>query len=191
LAAASPDILEVPDAGPAAPGTIADAEYAAHHEALFGLDSYAIVGLAFVAFVLVLWKAGAFRFITGALDSEAGKVRAELDEATRLRAEAEAMKAAAAAEAAELEAQAKATLVNAQAEAKRIVEHAVTDAEQAIARQKKIAEDRIAATAQGAEAELRGRAADLALNATVLLLRDRAGNLDELTDQAIAALDPR
>ena len=65
-------------------------------ETLLGLDSYAWVGLAFLAFVLLLWRIGAFRMIGSSLDAQAEKVKADLAEAAQLKAEAEAMEARAA-----------------------------------------------------------------------------------------------
>lgn len=192
LASAAPlSTPEVADSAPAPAGTIADAEFASHHETVLGLDSYGVVAVAFVLFMLILWRVGAFGFIARSLDSQVDKVKTELAEATRLRAEAEALKAEAAAHARELEAQAAATLANAEAEAERIIAQASVTAAEAIARQQKLAEERLQADARNAEAELRGRAADLALKAATELLRDRADSLDDLTDRAIASLGPR
>ncbi len=173
--------------------TLADAGHEAGHETFLGLDSYAWVGLAFLCFLLLLWRLGAFRMIGGALDAQAEKVKADLAEAASLKAEAEAMKAKAAAEAAEAEAAAKSMLANAEVEAKRIVEQAGVDAEAAIARRSKIAEDRIGAEARSAEAELRARAADITVRAATALLAERSarGELAGLTDSAIAGLDRR
>lgn len=185
------DVPEVADAPAGAPGTIAEAEHAAAHQTVLGLDSYAIVGLAFLTFLAILWKVGAFRMIGGALDGAAAKVKADLAEAAALKAEAQAMKDRAAAEAAEAEAQARDTLAHAEAEAKRIVEQAAVDAEATIARRTKIAEDRIAAEARSAEAELRARAADIAVKAAQALLAERSKDLAGLTDAAIAGLDRR
>ena len=183
------DVPEVSEGHAGTPGTVAGAEHAAGHETVLGLDSYAIVGLAFLVFLAILWKAGAFRMIGGALDGAAEKVRSDLAEAAQLKAEAEAMKAKAAAEAAEAAAQAKETLANAESEARRIVEQAAIDAETAIVRRTKLAEDRIAAEARTAEAELRARAADIAVKAAETLLAGRSKELTGLTDAAIAGLD--
>lgn len=159
------------------------------HETLLGLDSYGWVGLAFLAFVVILWRVGAFRMIVSSLDARADKVRADLAEAAALRAEAEAMKAKAAADAAQAEADARAMLANAEAEAQRIVARAAVDAEEAIARRTRLAEDRIAAEVRAAETELRARAADITVAAARAILEARADALAPLTDAAIAALD--
>lgn len=182
-------------AGPSAAGgethAATEAGHAVDHPTFLGLDSYAWVGLAFLCFLLLLWRLGAFRMIVSSLDAQAEKVKADLAEAAQLKAEAEAMKAKAAADAAEAETNAKAMLANAEVEAKRIVEQAAKDAEEAIARRAKLAEDRIAAEARGAEAELRARAADITVKAAEALLAGKAKELAGLTDAAIAGLDRR
>lgn len=186
------DIAEVRDAPAGTPGTVADAEHAVNHDKILGVfDSYAIVGLAFLAFLVILWKAGAFRMVTQALDAQADKVKADLAEAATLKAEAEAMKVRAAAEAAETQVQATQTLAHAEAEAKRIIEQAGLDADIAITRRTKLAQDRIAADALAAEAELRALAADIAVKAAQTLLAARSTELTGLTDAAIAGLDNR
>lgn len=173
-------------------GTTAPGEHAGH-ETLLGLDSYGWVGLAFLAFVLLLWRFGVFGMLARALDSQADRVRSELAEAAALKAEAEAMRARAAADAAQAEADARTMLSNAEAEAQRIMAQAGVDAEAAIARRQKLASDRLAAESRAAEAELRARAAEISLKAAQTLLAERAaaGQLAGLTDSAIGALDRR
>ena len=46
------------------------------------------VAVAFAIFAAILWKAGAFRQMTDALDQRGKRIQAELDEAKRLREEA-------------------------------------------------------------------------------------------------------
>lgn len=173
--------------------TTVDAGPDAAHETFLGLDSYAWVGLAFLSFMLLLWRLGAFSALVKALDAQAEKVKSDLAEAAALKAEAEAMKVKAAADAAEAEAAAKAMLANAEVEAMRIVEQAAADADEAITRRTRLAEDRIAAEARSAEAELRARAADITVRAATALLAERSakGDLADLADDAIAGLDRR
>lgn len=191
MAEKMPDGPEMTPADVVAAETVVPDTGAAGHETLLGLDSYAWVGLAFLAFVLLIWRVGAFRMIGSALDAQADKVRADLAEAAQLKAEAEAMKAKAASDAAEAEAAARAMVANAEVEAKRIVEQAALDAETAIARRTKLAEDRIAAEARGAEAALRARAAEITVKAAEAMLAGKAKELAGLTDAAIAGLDRR
>ena len=186
---AAPGVAETP--APVGTETQTPDAHGAAHETLLGMDSYAWVGLAFAAFVILIWRLGAFRMIGASLDAQAEKVKADLAEAAQLKAEAEALKAKAAADAAEADANARAMLANAEVEAKRIVEQAARDADEAIARRTKLAEDRIAAEARGAEAELRARAAEITVKAAEALLAGKAKELAGLTDAAIAGLDRR
>lgn len=165
----------------------------AAHDRFLGLDSYGWVALAFVIFVAILWKVGAFRALGSALDAKGERVRADLAEAAALRTEAEALKAKAAADAAQARADAEAVIANATAEAQRIVEQAAIDADLMIARRSKLAEERIAAEARSTEAELRARAAEITMKAahTVLVEQAARGNLSGLTDSAIEVLDRR
>lgn len=163
------------------------------YETFLGLGSTGWLAIAFLLFVLVLWRLGAFAAIGRALDGQGEKVRAALAEAESLKAEAERLRAAAAREAEEAAEQARAILTQAEAEAARIVAQAEADAEAAIARRTRLAEDRIAAAERAAEAELRGRAADLSVRAAAALLAREAGDgrLRHLTDEAIAGLERR
>ncbi len=173
--------------------TAADGGHDAAHETYLGLDSYGWVAVAFLIFAGLLWKFGAFKMVGGALDSRAEKVRGDLAEVAELKAEAEALKAKAAAEAVQAAADAKAMLATAEVEAARILQQAKSDAEDAIFQRTRMAEDRIAAEARAAEAELRARASDIVVKAARAVLAERAakGELDELTDAAIAGLDRR
>ena len=173
--------------------TSAEAGHAEAHPSYLGLDSYGWVAVAFLMFVALLWKFGAFTMLGSALDARADKVRADLAEAATLKAEAQALKAKAAAEAAHAQTDAQAMLANAEVEAKRIVEQATADAEVAISRRTRLAEDRIGAEARTAEAALRSRAADITVQAARALLAERSasGDLAGLTDASIATLDRR
>ena len=175
------------------PGTVADAEHAAGHQTLLGLDSYAWVGVAFLCFVLLLWKFGAFRALGTALDSKAVKVRADLAEAAQLKADAERILREAAVEAARAAEDARAMIAAAEVEAQRIVAQAGADADVAISRRTRLAEDRMIAEARATEDALRARAADITVQAATALLAQRAGKgeLGSLTDAAIAAIDHR
>lgn len=173
------------------PGTVADAEHAAGHQTLLGLDSYAWVGVAFLCFLLLLWKFGAFRALGAALDGKAVRVRADLAEAAQLKADAERIMREAAAESARATEDARAMIAAAEVEAQRIVAQAAADADVAISRRTRLAQERIAAEARAAEDELRARAADITVQAAAALLAERAGRgeLGGLTDAAIAGID--
>jgi F-type H+-transporting ATPase subunit b len=164
-----------------------------HHDTFLGIDSYGWVGLAFVVFAALLWKLGALKGIGTALDARGERIRAELDQAKTLRAEAEAMLADAKARQAAGAKDADAIVAHARQEAAQIVDKAKMDAEAMIGRRTAMAEAKIGAAERAAEAELRARAATLATDAAAKLIAAMgvADAKSTLTDQAIAELDRR
>lgn len=159
------------------------------HEESFFADPRSWVGIAFVIFVVIfgarIWKA-----LTAMLDKRTATVRAELDEARRLRQEAEAMllDARRRREAALVEAQAM--LAGAQAEAGRLSKAAASDAEASARRREKMAMDRIAAAEKAAVDEVRYAAADIATQAAERAIREglTAEADAHLVDHAIGTL---
>jgi F-type H+-transporting ATPase subunit b len=132
-----------------------------HSYAHFWLDPKFWVAVSFVLFVVLVGRT-AWAKITEALDGRAAKVRAELDEARRLRAEAEAMLRAAEAERAAAEREAADTLARARHEAERVAEAAAAEAEAMAQRRERMAHERIAAAEAAALAEVRNLAAEAA-----------------------------
>jgi F-type H+-transporting ATPase subunit b len=159
-------------------------------ETFLGLGSTGWLAVAFVLFVLLLWRVGAFAALVKALDSQADKVRAALAEAEALKAEAERLRKAAAEEAEAAARQAAAIVERAEADAARVVAEAAAEAQAAVARRTRLAEERIEAAGRAAEAELRAHAATLARQAAtrILVQEAEAGRLRHLTDAAIADL---
>jgi F-type H+-transporting ATPase subunit b len=167
-----------------------------NHEESFFADPRSWVAIAFVIF-FVLFGKKIWSVATGILDKRAETIRTELDEAQRLRSEAEAMlvEAAASREAALVRAQE--LLTGAKREAIRLAALAVEDAEQSAARREKMAMDRIAAAEKAAIDEVRIAAADIATQATQTILREgmsanaSAAIVDRAIAQLPAALSPR
>ena len=124
------------------------------------------VGVGLLIFFGILVLAKVPRMVAGALDGKAAKIQSELDEAARLRAEAEAMLAQIRQEKAEAEAQAADLLATAEADAKRLEADAKARIEESTARRQALAERRIAqaeaeaAAAQAAAAEEAARVAE-------------------------------
>ena len=116
--------------------------------------------LFFVLFGRKLWSA-----LAGILDDRAAKVRAELDEAARLRREAEAMLKEAEQRRTEALAEAKALIEGAQAEAARAAAASAAEAEASAKRREQMALDRIAAAEKAALDEVRLTAVDVATSA--------------------------
>lgn len=148
------------------------------------------VATGLLVFIAIIWFLKVPKMAAGALDSQTQKIQADLDEAARIRAEAEAMLEALKVERQEAEAQAKAMIANAMAEAKRLEAASKVKLEESIARRELMAERRIALAESQAAAEVKAAAADLAAQAaeTVLAQRLAGSKSDPLIDKAIAGL---
>ena len=120
-----------------------------------GFDASMLVALAMLAVIaLAIWKKVP-AMIAGALDSQIAGIRAQLDQATALRAEAEAIKAEYEAKAKQAAIDAEAMKAAAEEEAKLIVSRAKSDATALIGRRAQAAEDKIAAAERAAIADVR------------------------------------
>jgi len=141
--------------------------------------------LFFAIFGGKLWSA-----LTGMLDDRAAKVRAELEEAARLRQEAEAMLRDAETRRTEALREAQALIAGAKAEADRVTAAAAADAEAAAKRREQMAVDRIAAAEKAAVDEVRLTAAEVAtVAARQVIAEGLSADADaRLIDQAIMQL---
>jgi len=145
------------------------------HEAgptMFGVvNGGALVSLAMLVFLIVLLVKKVPGAIGGALDKKIAAIRAQLDEAAKLRAEAEALKAEYQAKIAAAAKDAEAMRAAAESEAADLIAQAKVDAEALVVRRQKMAEDKIAAAERTAIADVRARAAQAATAAAATLLR--------------------
>jgi len=147
---------------------------------------------AAVIFVAAVWKP-ARKSVLGSLDERAARIRAELDEARRLRDEAEQLLAQYQQKEREGAAAAEAIIAHAREEAERIAAHSARDLEEALMRRQRLAEERIAQAEQKALDEIRAVAVDVAIGAAREVI---VSQIDEergaaLLDAAIAALPQR
>jgi len=147
------------------------------------------VAISFVIFVAAAYRP-LRRVMVGALDGRAEKIREQIDEAARLRDEAQAMLAKykrkqrdAAKEAVEL-------MENAKTEAKRLRDQAETDLAALLKRREQQAMERIAQAEAQAVAEIRGMAVDLAVAATRRILSEKVtgDRASALIDESIEAV---
>ena len=115
-------------------------------------------------------------FVGAALDARAAAIAKELDDARKLREDAEALLAKYKAKAATVEQEAEAILTEAKAEAERFAAESRESLKGQIERRAKAAEDKIAQAEAQAMAEIRGLAADAAAAAAEKLI---AARLDE------------
>ncbi len=148
--------------------------------------------VAAVIFVAVVWKP-AKKSLIGSLDERAARIRAELDEARKLRDEAEQLLAQYQQREREAAAEAAAIIAQAGQEAERIAAQSARDLDQALARRQRLAEERIAQAEMKALDEIRAVAVDVAIGAAREVI---VSQIDEerggaLLDAAIAALPQR
>jgi F-type H+-transporting ATPase subunit b len=147
------------------------------------------VAVAFVLFVIfMLWKAA--KPMMAGLDARAERIKNELDEAKRLREEAQKLLADYQRKERDAAKEAEAMLAHAREEATRLREKAAEDLKASVKRREQQALDRIAQAEAQAEAQVRAQAVDLAVAATRQILADK---LDEtqaarLVDEALKDL---
>ena len=160
-----------------------------HHEASFFGEPQNWVVLAFLMF-FVLFGRKIWGALSGMLDARAVSVKAELEEASRLRREAESMLRDAEKQRADALADAKALIEGAKAEAGRVTAAAAYEAELSAKRREQMAIDRIAAAEKAAVDDVRLAAADIATTAARQVLAEglTADADATLIDQAIAQL---
>jgi len=146
------------------------------------------VAVAFVLFVAVMIYVGAHKKVVESLDHRSARIKAELDEARRLRDEAEKLLAEYRRKQGEAEREAEAIVADAKAEAERVAAEARVKMEEFVARRTKLAEVKIGQAEAQALADVRAAAADAAVAAAEKILRDTAKGpvADNLVAQGIA-----
>lgn len=128
--------------------------------------------IALVILIAAIWKPLS-RTIVGALDGHANKVRAELDEAKRLREEAQTLLAEHRRQLAAGQDHAHSISEHARREAGRQAERHATELEASLARRTEQALGRIAQEEARAVQDVRNQAASLAIQTTRRLLADQ------------------
>ncbi|MGH6921525.1 MAG: F0F1 ATP synthase subunit B [Geminicoccaceae bacterium] len=148
------------------------------------LEIWLLIALAIL--IAVIWKPLS-RAIVGALDGHAGKVRAELDGAKRLREEAQSLLAEHKRQLAAGQDQAQAISEHARREAQRQAERHRAELEASLARRTEQALGRIAQEEARAIQDVRNQAATLAIRTTRRLLADQvdSDHAQVLVDRAI------
>ena len=145
-----------------------------------------------VIFAFILWRP-ASKAITSGLDSRRARIVQTLEEAQKLRQEAEALLAETKRRHESAGKEASDMVVSAQEEAARLRQSAEDELRRHIDRREKQATDRIAQAEAAALADIRNHAIDLALAASRDVLAQRltgdAGNI--LADQVIASIPAR
>ena len=134
------------------------------------LDAEFWVAVAFVGFIGVLIYVGAHEMLLKLIDQRRDRIKAELDEATRLKEEAQALLAQYQRKQREAEREAAEILAGANAEAERMMTEARTKMDEFLARRTKMAETKIAQAEAQALADVRAAAAESAVSAAERIL---------------------
>lgn len=169
------------------------AEHAAAAAHFLGLDASGWVSVSItIFFLLLVWKKVP-ALITGALDARIAKVKGELEQAAKLRRDAEMIKIEMEGKLADSQRQAQAIIAAAEAEAARMTSDAQARLEAMIARRTQMAEDKIAAAERTAEAQVLAQAGNDAVSAAKAIIADRldASTSNTLVDKALKDLEQR
>lgn len=151
------------------------------------------VRLALVIFFVILIVARVPGNIWKSLGDAGAAVRAELDEAVRIRTEAQELLNRIKADRLKAEQKAREIIALAEEEAQRMAAEARTKLEDNIKRREALAERKIAQAEAQAAADVKAAAADLAaqLAETILMERAQKADSDVLVDKAIGQLEGR
>jgi len=132
------------------------------------------VAIAFVVFVALLAYLGVHKKVAEALDHRRDRIKADLDEARRLKEEAMALLAQYQRKRQDAETEAQSIITEAKAEAERLAGEAKVKAEEFVTRRTKLAEQKIAQAEAQAVAEVRNAAAEAAVAAAEKILNAEA-----------------
>ena len=147
------------------------------------------VAISFVLFLALIAKP-AWNFITSSLDKRIDEIRTKIEEATKLREEAQDILAAHKRKLSDAEKEADNIVIKAREEAQILKTKLTKDLENALQRREKLAMDRIAQAETDAQEEVRALTTDIALAAARGLLADAVQNdkADALINDAIKEL---
>lgn len=175
-------------------GTVQQHEGVAPHTdpKALGMDATAWVSLAMAIFILILLVKKVPAAIGRGLDAKIATIRSQLDEASKLRAEAEALRGEYEAKLAGAEQEAAAVRARAEEESAQLLDDARTHATELVARRQKMAEDKISAAERTAIAQVRAKAVEAATGAaTQLIAQAHDASADRrLVDNSIQRLGP-
>lgn len=151
------------------------------------------VAVAFVAFALILLYYKVPRLIAKALDDRAESIRKELDEARRLREEAQALLTDYQTKHRSVGEEAQAIVAQAKHEADAFAQETRETLKGTLERRTKMAEEKIARAEAQAVDEVRAAAVDMAVTAAERILREKAAGTGgaALIDQSIRDLKGR
>ena len=152
-----------------------------------------VVLLAFILFIGVLFYFKVPGMLGGLLDKRAVGIQSELDEARKLRDDAQSILATYERKQQEVQAQAERIVEHAKGEAAAAAEQAKAELKLSIARRLAAAEDQIASAEAGALKEVRDQAIVIAVDAAkdVIAKQMTAADGNKLIDDAIGQVDTK
>jgi F-type H+-transporting ATPase subunit b len=155
-------------------------------------DPELAVAIAFVIAIVLVSKR-VWQVLAGMLDERAVKIKAELDEAQKLKDDAQKMLGQFQRKQRDAMQEAEAIIAHAREEAARFAERSKRELEATIERRQHLAEEKIALAEAKAIAEVRNTAVDIAMGAARQVIAERLGDSQgqALVDQAIAELPQR
>ena len=153
-------------------------------------DAEVWIAIGMMVFIVILIRAKVPGLAMKALDDRAAKIQGELDEALRLREEAQTLLASIKSEREAAERLGAEIIANAEADAKRMRAEAQIRLDDQIERRRAMAERRITNAEAQAALEVKAAAAEAAANLAERVLADRLTGLksDPLVDRAVAQL---
>jgi len=157
------------------------------------IEAEAWVAVAFVLFLGILVYVGAHRRVIDGIDQRQARIKAELEEARRLREEAQALLVEYQRKRHEADREAEAIIATANAEAERLAAEGKARLDDLVVRRTKMSETKIAQAEAQALADVRSSAADAAVAAAEKILSTTAkGKIaDDLVARGIADLRKR
>lgn len=158
---------------------------------LYNTDMVVAIGFLLFVGILVYFKVPGLIF--GLLDKRAEAIRAELDEARRLREEAQELRTSFEKKKSEVKEQAERIVAKARADAEEAARQARIDLEASIARRLKAAEDQIESAEAAALRDVRNRAVYVAVGAASdLIARNLSAEASaRLIDESITTVETR
>ncbi|MXO64401.1 hypothetical protein [Altericroceibacterium endophyticum] len=156
----------------------------------FGLEAFQWVAISMTVLILIMVVKKVPSLLASSLDGRIAAIREQLDDAKKLRAEAEELRQEYASKIANAEKDAAMMVEHARTEAEAIVTKAEEDSSLMVARRQQMAEDKIAAAERAAIEELRTKTANAATSAARSLIADKyeAEGDRQLVDSTISDL---
>ncbi len=157
------------------------------------MNAEIFVSLGFLVLIGLLVYFGAFRTVLKGLDARGEAIRAEFEQAAKLREEATALLASFERKSKEAEANAARIVEEARAQAEQLAKEAAERLSDFITRRTKQAEAKIALAEAQAAADVRAAAADRATRAAEVVLRDQMQGASgaDLVSREISGLKSR